>query len=145
MDALIDSVASDYSSLQAPLRVGTAVLGPLVGLPTRSRPLPFRWKVAAELATPFYEGSHAQVKANASLVDLLLAPPKGSRASLRRELQKVPKDLQRPLSRDDEFAVHRARWEHGLRLLRRWGLAVTPAAVRACRQGPSRAPTRSGG
>jgi hypothetical protein len=145
VDRLIASVANAYPALNAPLRVGTAVLGPLVGLPTRSPyQQPLRWKVAAELATPFYEGSHAQVKANASLVDLLLAPPKGSRASLRRELQKVPKDLQRPLSRDDEFAVHRARWEHGLRLLRRWGLAVAPATVRACRQGPNRTPTRSG-
>ena len=53
---------------------------------------------------------------------------------------KVHKDLQRPLTRDDEFAVHRARWEHGLRLLRRWGLAVAPAAVRACRPRPNRTP-----
>ena len=145
VDALIDSIGGDYPALEAPLRVGTAVLGPLVGLPTRSRAQPFRWKVAAELATPFYDGGHAQVGANASLVDLLLAPPKGSRASLRRELQKVPKDLQRPLTRNDDFAVHCARWEHGLRMLRRWGLAVAPAAVRAYRHGPNRAPIRSGG
>jgi hypothetical protein len=144
-DALIDSIGDEYSALQAPLRVAAAVLGPLVGLPTRSRPQPFRWKVAAELATPFYEGGDAQVGANASLVDLLLAPPDGGRASLTRELQKVPKDVQRPLRRDDEFAVHRARWEHGLRLLRRWALAVGPAAVRAYRRGPNRTPTWAGG
>ena len=145
LDAVIDSIGGDYPALEAPLRVGTGVLGPLVGLPTHSQAQPFRWQVAAELATPFYEGGQAQVGANASLVDLLLAPPKGSRASLRRELQKVPKDLQRPLSRNDDFAVHRARWEHGLRLLRRWGLAVGPATVRAYRRGPNRAPIRSGG
>jgi hypothetical protein len=144
-DALIDSIGGDYPALEAPLRVGTAVLGPLVGLPTRSQAQPFCWRVAAELATPFYDGGRAQVGANASLVDLLLAPPKGSRASLRRELQKVPKDLQRPLTRNDDFAVHRARWEHGLRLLRRWGLAAAPAAVRAYRQGPDRVLIRSGG
>ena len=145
LDALIDSIGGDYPALEAPLRVGTAVLGPLVGLPTRSQAQPFRWKVAAEIATPFYAGGHAQVGANASLVDLLLAPPKGSRASLRRELQKVPKDLQRPLTRNDDLAVHRARWEHGLRLLRRWGLAAAPAAVRAYRQAPDRGLIRSGG
>jgi hypothetical protein len=146
LEALIESIGGAYPALKAPLSVGTAVLGPLVGLPTRSPSQQrFRWKVAAELATPFYEGGDAQVKANASLVDLLLAPPKGSGASLCRELQKVPKDLQRPLTRDDEFAVHRARWEHGLRLLRRWGLAVAPAAVRACRPCSNRTFTRSGG
>ena len=144
-EALIDAIGADYPALEAPLQVGTALLGPLVGLPTRLRAQPFRWKVAAALATPFYEGGLAQVGANASLVDLLLAPPKGSRASLRRELQKVPKDLQRPLTRNDDFAVHRARWEHGLRLLRRWGLAGAPAGVRAYRQGPDRGPIRSGG
>ena len=74
LDALIDSIGGDYPALEAPLRVGTAVLGPLVGLPTRSQAQPFRWKVAAEIATPFYDGGHAQVGANASLVDLLLAP-----------------------------------------------------------------------
>lgn len=82
---------------------------------------------------------------DASLVDLLLAPPKGSTASLRRGLQKVPNDLQRSLTRKDDFAVHRARWEHGLRLLRRWELAIAPATVRAYRQGPDRGPIRSGG
>jgi Uncharacterised nucleotidyltransferase len=145
VDASIDAIGCDYPALAAPLRVATAFLGPLVGLPTRPMAEPFRWKVATELATPFYEGGQAQVGANASLVDLLLAPPRGSRASVRRELQKVPKDLQRPLSRDDEFAVHRARWEHGLRVLRRWGLAAAPAAVRAFRQQPNRPFTRSGG
>ena len=145
LDALIDSIGGDYPELEAPLRVATAVLGPLVGLPTRARPLPFRRNVTVELATPFHEGGHAQVGANASLVDLLLAPPKGSRASLRRELQNVPQDLQRPLRHSDEFIVHRAPWEHRLRVLRRWGVAVGPAAIRAYRQGPNRTPIRSGG
>ena len=89
LDARIDSIARAYPALEAPVRVGTAVLGPLGGPPIRSPSQQrFRWTVAAELATPSYEGGDAQVRANASLVDLLLAPAQGSRASLRRGLQR---------------------------------------------------------
>jgi hypothetical protein len=68
-------------------------------------------------------------------VDLLLAPPRGARASLRRERQKVPAGVERPLTRHDDLSAHRARWEHQLRILRRWALAIGPAAARAVRSG----------
>jgi hypothetical protein len=88
-DARIDSIARAYPALEAPVRVGTAARGPPGGPTIRSPSQQrFRWTVAAELATPFYEGGDAQVRANASLVDLLLAPAQGSRASLRPELQR---------------------------------------------------------
>jgi len=133
IDQLIGGVAADYPALAGPLWVGTQLLGSLVGLPTQSQAESLRWKVAAELATPFCEAGPDQVGANASLVDLLLAPPRGRRDALRREIQKLPVQLERPLNRNDGFALRRARWEHALRVSRRWGLAFFPAAVRAWR------------
>jgi hypothetical protein len=133
VDQLVGAMAAEYPALAGPLLVGTQLLGALVALPTRPQAQPFRWNVAAELATPFYEGGLVQVGTNASLIDLLLAPPSGSGASLRREIQKVPERVDRPLSRHDDLATHLARWGHALRLSRRWGLAFVPAAARAYR------------
>jgi hypothetical protein len=129
----IDGTARCYPELAGPLLVGARLLSSLVGLPARLDDGPFRWKVAANLATPLLEKSTPQLRANASLADLLLAPPHGRAASLRRERQKIPENLERPLTRDDSIAVHRARWEHLLRVTRRWALAFVPAAVRAYR------------
>ena len=60
-------------------------------------PARVRWRLAAQLATPFPDLEPAQILANASLVDLLLAPRGPSRRRVARELQKIPKDLERPL------------------------------------------------
>ncbi len=135
-DQLIGSVANTYPELSAPLWVGTQLLGSLVGLPTRFHGGSFRWRVASELAAPFFAGAPAQLGANASLVDLLLAPH-GSRAhALRRETQKIPEQLERPLTRHDGLADHLARWEHLLRVSRRWLLSLPRAVERAYRRGP---------
>ena len=75
LDAVIDSIGGDYPALEAPLRVGTGgARPPWWAFQPARRPSRFAGQVAAELATPFYEGGQAQVGANASLVDLLLAP-----------------------------------------------------------------------
>jgi hypothetical protein len=132
---MLVAIAAAYPALAGPLQVGGELLGSLVGLPVNPRRGPFRWQVAAGLATPFLEQPPAQVNANASLVDLLLAPPGDLAESLRRERQKIPVGLERPLKWSDGLTVHQARAEHLLRVSRRWLLAVLPAAVRALRRG----------
>jgi hypothetical protein len=133
IDDAVAATAGRYPELAAPLLVGTDLLGALVGLPTRRRADAYRLRVAAELATPFEEVTVAEARAKVGLVDLLLAPPRGGRASLRRERQKIPAGLERALTRHDGLSAHRARAEHLLRMLRRWALAVGPAAVQARR------------
>lgn len=133
MDQLVGEMALRYPRLAVPLRLGAELLGALVGLPSRLRARSFRLRVAAQLATPFDEVTLAEVRTKVGLVDLLLAPPRGARASLRRERQKIPRGLERPLNRHDDLLAHLARGEHLLRTIRRWALALVPAAVRACR------------
>jgi hypothetical protein len=137
LDRVTEETALRYPRLAAPLRLGTEVLGALVGLPSHLRTGSFRLRMAAELASPFEEVTAAQARAKVGLVDLLLAPPGGARASLRRERQKIPAGLERPLTRHDDLGAHRARAEHQLRMLRRWALAIGPATVRAGRSGSS--------
>jgi len=137
LDRVIEETALRYPRLAAPLRLGSELLGALVGLPTQLRTGSFRLRVAAELASPFEEVTAAEARAKVGLVDMLLAPPRGARASLRRERQKIPAGVQRPLTRHDELAAHRARAEHQLRMLRLWTLALGPAVARARRAGAS--------
>jgi ActR/RegA family two-component response regulator len=132
-DQIIEEAAIRYPALAAALRLGAEQLAALVGLPSYQRADSVRLRIAAELATPFQEISLAEARAKVGLVDLLLAPQGGARAALRRERQKIPAGLERPLTRDDDLSAHLARWEHILRLLRRWTLAVIPAARRVGR------------
>jgi hypothetical protein len=134
-DQLIEETAVRYPELGGALRLGAELLGSLVGLPTCQRAESFRLRVAAQLASPFHEVTLAEARAKVGLVDLLLAPRRGGRASLRRERQKIPAGLERPLTRHDPLAVHMARSEHLLRMLRRWTLAAAPAMLRASRSG----------
>jgi hypothetical protein len=127
---LADTVAR-YPALAGPLTVAAQLLGPLVGFPGAPRHLPLRWRAAGELADPLAELGANQKNANVSLVDVLLAPPGGVGDALRRERQKIPEDLERPLTPADGLAVHLERGEHLLRVLRRWGLTGPPAFARA--------------
>ena len=133
VDRAVEETACRYPELGAPLRLGTELLGALVGLPTHLQTGSFRLRVAAELATPFEEETAADARAKVGLVDLLLAPRRGTRASLRRERQKIPTGVERRLTRHDERSAHRARWEHQLRMMRRWVMAIVPAATQAGR------------
>jgi hypothetical protein len=133
LDQAIADTAGRYPELAAALLVGTELLGALVGLPTDRRADAYRLRMAAELATPFEEVTAAEARAKVGMVDLLLAPPRGARAALRRERQKIPAGLERRLTRHDGLPAYRARTEHVLRLARRWALAATPAAARARR------------
>jgi hypothetical protein len=140
IDRIVEETALRYPPLGAPLRLGTELLGALVGLPTHLRSGGFRLRAAAELATPFEEVTAADARAKVGLVDLLMAPRGGARASLRRERQKIPVGMERPLTRQDDLSAHLARSEHQLRMLRRWAMAIGPAAARASRSGSAIGP-----
>jgi hypothetical protein len=134
-DSMLGDAAERYPALVGPLTVGGELLRSLVGLPLSPRTLPFRWRVAGELADPLLELAPKQKNANASLVDVMLAPPGGVGAALRRERQKIPEYLERPLTRADGLGPHLARGEHLLRVLRRWTLTGPSAVIRAAAAG----------
>ena len=133
-DPLIAATVRAYPGLASPLAVAGPVLRDLVGLPACSEPARVRWRLAAELATPFPDLDPAQVLANASLVDLLLAPPGHLREAVARELQKIPKDLERPLRAQDGPSAYLERSGHSLRMVRRWAIALGTAIVRVERR-----------
>jgi hypothetical protein len=123
----VDTVATAYPALAAPLEVSATLLRALVGLPTDAAPTTARRRLAGQLATPFGDVDPAQVLANASLVDLLLAPSGQRVGAVGRELQKIPEDLARPLRPKDGLAAYLERSEHGLRVFRRWAIALVSA------------------
>lgn len=136
-DAIIDAAARAYPELAEPLRASGALLAGLVGLPTRVAPRRLRPRVAGALADPFPADDPAQLGATASLVDVLLTPPRGIGAALRRELQKFPEGIERPLRPEDGMGAYAARIEHLVRVARRWALALAEAAGRALRPEPA--------
>jgi len=122
-----DAVVDRYPDLAGPVCVASNLLSDLVGVPTeRSDDLPFRWRVAAGLATPFLEGGRQQVDSNAALTDLLLAPPRAAGDALRRVLHNAPADSPRPMA-----GLLPARLGHLLRVASRWAVALVPAVVRS--------------
>ena len=135
---MIAATVRAYPELASPLAVAGPVLRDLVGLPACSEPARVRWRLAAELATPFPDLDPAQILANASLVDLLLAPRGHLGDAVARELQKIPEDLERPLRVEDGLSAYLERSAHSLRMLRRWAIALGPAIVRLKR--PSATP-----
>lgn len=132
-DVLIDPIATAYPGLAGPLEVARPLLRDLVGVPTRAGPAGVRRRLAGQLATPFADLDPAQILANASLADLLLAPPGHLGAAVGRELQKIPEHLERPLRVQDGLTAYRKRSEHSLRVLRRWAMALLPALLRVRR------------
>jgi hypothetical protein len=130
----IGVVAERYPELAAPLRVASNLLADLVGIPTQdASDLPFRWRIAAELATPFRQGGRQQAEANAGLTDVLLAPPSAAGDALRRVVSNAPTHPQ-------ALPAHAsASWSalvrHLLRVAGRWSLAFIPAVLRGYARG----------
>lgn len=130
----VGAVAERYPALAAPLHVGSALLDPLVGVPApQVQKLPRRWRLAEELANPFLVGSRSQLGANASLVDLALAPPRGLPAFVRRELRKVQPHRREGRARGGCLWFYLAQAEHALRVLCRWGLGLMSAVAGVAR------------
>lgn len=126
----VAGITAAYPALAAPLEVAATLLRGLIGLPFDAAPPAGRRRLVSELATPFPDLDPAQVLANASLADLLLAPSGQRGEAVGRELQKIPEDLERPLRPQDGVSAYLERSEHGLRVLRRWAIALFPALVR---------------
>jgi hypothetical protein len=127
--AHVEAVAARYPALAVPLRVGSAVLDTLVGVPAASLDAsPLSWRAASALANPFLLGGDSQTLATASLIDLALTPRNGRLESIRRELARVPARSGdgRPRGR---VSLRLATAEHALRILRRWASAGTRAVV----------------
>ena len=139
----LDSVAVSYPALSGPLYVGGSVVSSLVGvsaLPPRK--LPLQWRLAAAIANPFLDGSHSRIRADASLVDVALAPPGGRRASFRRELGKVA-PRRRELADNGPLLRCLTQAEHVLRILRRWGLSLVSAYAAISINGRAKIPRRT--
>jgi len=124
-----EMVAELYPELVAPVSVASDLLGTLVAIPfPPPGRVPFRWRVAAGLASPFVERGRQQAEANAGLIDLLLAPPSAAGDALRRVMRNTPADGSQPAAQTS--TPWRAALSHVLRVARRWALAVVPAIVR---------------
>jgi hypothetical protein len=127
----VDVVAQHYPELAAPVRAASRLLAELVGIPM-PRPteaLPFRWRVAAGLATPFQEGGRQQAEANAALADVLLAPSGAAHEAIRRVLHNAPAHTSR--SSGLVPAAWTAVFGHVLRVGRRWLIGIVPAVARS--------------
>jgi hypothetical protein len=139
-----DLVAERYPRLVAPVSVASNLLVGLVGVPPEpARAGPFRWRVAAGLASPFLEGGRQQAEANASLIDLLLAPPSGAGDALRRVMRNAPVDRSQAVARASR--PRRASLSHVVRVARRWALASVPAIMRGYNLGRRSGRYRGGG
>jgi hypothetical protein len=129
---LLEPIVRAYPSLTRALVASATLLERLVGVPAAglveppSR-LPWGPRAAVALANPLMRGAPAQITAEVSLVDGLLAP-RGQRAAFFRR-RAMPSERQLPAS-----AVGRpiavARVEHSLRLLRRYALALVRSRPR---------------
>ena len=123
------AVVDCYPELAAPVRVASNLLAELVDVPMwAADELPFRWRIAAGLATPFLDGGRHQAEANAGLTDLLLAPPKAAGDAMRRVLHNAPTDTLRPIATTP--APRASSLAHLLRVARRWLIAFVPAVIR---------------
>jgi hypothetical protein len=125
----LDAVLRRYPELIGPVRVASVLLCDLVGLPTRlPTELPFRWRLAAEVASPFVEAGPQQAVANAALADLLLAPGSAAADAVRRINQNAPASSRRTQARSPTPRL--ASVGHLMRVFGRWIRAVVPAIAR---------------
>ncbi len=130
----MDAVLQQYPELTGPVRVASVLLCDLVGLPTRlPTELPFRWGLAAELASPFVEAGPQQAVANAELAGLLLAPGSAAVDAVRRIKQNAPASSRRTQARAPTPPLASAG--HLLRVFGRWIRAAVPAIARILASG----------
>jgi hypothetical protein len=122
-------VVDCYPELAGPVRVASNLFDEIVGVPVQQADeLPFRWRVAAGLATPFLDAGRQQAEANAGLTDLLLAPTKAAGDAMRRVLHNAPVDASRSLA--TTHGPRTTSLAHLLRVARRWLIAFVPAVIR---------------
>jgi hypothetical protein len=122
----LGAAIAGHPVLERALTASALVLDPLLGIPSAAlagpRPrVPWTVRRAVGLANPLMRGSAAQIVAEASLVDVLLAPPGRRRASLRRRALPTPQQLPSdPRAR----SLATRRLEHLTRLTARGAFAL---------------------
>ena len=124
-------VADGHPALSPALTTAATVAERLAGLPPTTLlaprpPLTGAQRMAVRLANPWLEGSMAQINAEVSLIDGLLAPAGGGGAFVRR---RIVSPADEALRRSPELE-HGSRWRvlaaqaaHAGRVLGRYGLA----------------------
>ena len=122
----LGAAIAGHPALGPALTASALVLDPLVGTPAGAligarAQAPWTVRRAAALANPLLRGSAAQIVAEASLVDVLLAPRGRRRASLRRRALPSPQELPSD-SRHRSLVVRRT--EHLARLIARCAFAL---------------------
>jgi hypothetical protein len=137
---LLGGIVREHAALARALTASAVVVQRVVGVPAEALvPLPARlpWGLrrAAGLANPLMRGTPAQITAEATLVDGLLAPGGKRRAFLRRRALPTARQLPADL-RDRPLTI--ARTAHVVRLVRRYTLALARPRPRLPRELPLR-------
>ena len=135
--ARLDDVILRYPALGPALTAAVTAAERSTGLPAASvlgsppRHTPGT-RLGCLLANPWASGEHTQIDAEASLVDGLLTPPRDVGAFVTRQVL-PPAELlrhRRSLAGASYRQLRWARWEHMLRLLRRYLLIVPNRVLR---------------
>jgi hypothetical protein len=139
----VRTIADAHPELEPALTAAARYAEAVAGIPERSLiangKLSGRQRAAMRLQNPWLTGSRAQVEADISLVDALLAPPRGLRPFVSRQLL-IPRSglvrRQPHLEHASRTRVGAARLGHAGRVLTRYGLASPRAVRRRRRPGP---------
>lgn len=139
----VRAIADAHPELEPALTVAARYAEAVGGIPAGSLiaggELSARQRAAMRLQNPWLTGSHAQIEADTSLADALLAPPRGLRPFVSRQLLIPTSGLvrRRPhLEHASRARIGAARLGHAARVLARYGLALPRAIGRRRRPGP---------
>lgn len=129
--AVADQIAR-HPALERVLVAAAEVSDRVVGVPRlallgKEHELERRVRLATALANPDARGSRTQHQSDAMLIDLLLTPPGGRRDIIRRQLR-TPSGVQPGQRPSPPHGGRSAAINHGLRLLRRYALALLRVA-----------------
>jgi hypothetical protein len=139
----VRAIADAHPELDPALTAAARYAEALAGIPEGSliadAELSGRQRAAMRLRNPWLSGSRAQIEADISLVDALLAPPRGLRPFVSRQLL-IPRSglvrRQPHLEHASRTRIGAARLGHAGRVLARYGIASPRAIGRRRRPGP---------
>lgn len=125
----LDELLSVYPALARVVPAAVAVAEKVVGLPAAhligdTHRLGVRERVAVRLANPNPQSSQSQLYADMGLIDGLLAPPRGFRAFVRRQLL-PPSEVLDQNARHGARSRPRSSLSRGAGVVGRYGLRMT--------------------
>jgi len=125
----LDELLSVYPALARVVPAAVAVAEKVVGLPAAqligdTHRLGVRERVAVRLANPNPQSSQSQLYADMGLIDGLLAPPRGFRAFVRRQLL-PPSEVLDQNARHGARSRPRSSLSRGAGVVGRYGLSMT--------------------